>query len=171
MDIISHGLYGGVAFGRRSRISYARAFFFGVMPDLFSFGIFFAVSILTLSSGADVPIGPHDPTGFPLYVYTLYNVTHSLVVACGIFGLVWLFRGKVMKEMLAWPLHILIDIPTHASGFFPTPFLWPLSDTTVSGVSWGHPYIFIPNVIILTVLYIHFFIRKRSHRHAHEHTV
>jgi hypothetical protein len=39
MDILSHGLYGGVAFGRESRKKYLIAFLFGVGPDLLSFGV------------------------------------------------------------------------------------------------------------------------------------
>lgn len=56
-------------------------------------------------------------------------------------------------EMLAWPLHILVDIPTHSERFFPTPFLWPLSDFHVDGHPWSDPRIFIPNVILIAGLY------------------
>ena len=45
MDIFSHGLYGGVLTGRKSRKSFWTAFIFGISPDLFSFGIF-TLSIL-----------------------------------------------------------------------------------------------------------------------------
>lgn len=162
MDIISHGLYGGVAFGRTSKRSYWTAFFFGIAPDLFSFGILFALSILSISSGPDFHSGPPDPSSIPSYVHSLYNVTHSLVTVAIVFGIVWFIRKKPMIEMLGWPLHILVDIPTHSSAFFPTPFLWPLSDFHVDGTSWGQPIIFIPNVIFIIMLYTWFYVKKKK---------
>jgi hypothetical protein len=165
MDIISHGLYGGVAFGRKSKISYWKSFFFGVMPDLLSFGIFFAVTILALISGngSGFHAGPPDHASIPAYVHTLYNITHSLVIAGFVIGAVWYMRGAAMVELFAWPLHILVDIPTHSSEFFPTPFLWPISDFHIDGMSWGTPYIFFPNVALLAVLYLWFFYSKSKH--------
>ncbi|QQR78901.1 MAG: hypothetical protein IPJ68_01345 [Candidatus Moraniibacteriota bacterium] len=168
MDILSHGLYGGVAFGRRSRISYWLAFFFGIAPDLFSFGLFFALTILGLAEHPDWRSGQHpDPAGIPGYVHALYNGTHSLVIFVAVFALVWLIRKKPLYEMFGWPLHILVDIPTHSEKFFPTPFLWPVSDFHVNGHNWSDPRIFIPNVIFLIGLYLWFYvIRPRRVRQA-----
>jgi hypothetical protein len=46
MDILSHGLWGAIAFGRRDRPSFWLAFLLGLAPDLLSFGIlYFAVSL------------------------------------------------------------------------------------------------------------------------------
>ena len=39
MDILSHGLWGAIAFGRRNRPSFWLAFVIGLAPDLLSFGI------------------------------------------------------------------------------------------------------------------------------------
>ena len=161
MDIVSHGLWGSLAFGRRSRHSFWLAFFFGVAPDLFSFGLFFGARILGLASGPDWSHGTPDPSLIPPYVHSLYNITHSLIVAGLAFVIVWLFRKRPLWEMLGWPLHILFDIPTHASKFFATPFLWPLSDYRINGIPWISPQIFIPNVLFLIVLYTWFFIRQK----------
>lgn len=166
MDIISHGLYGGVSFGRKNKLSYWKSFLFGVMPDLFSFGILFALSILSLASGPDFSNGPPDPSSIPQYVHALYNVTHSFVVAGIVIGIVWFVRKSPMMELFAWPLHILVDIPTHANSFFPTPFLWPVSSYTVDGIGWGTPIIFIPNLVILAVLYLWFYISTRKNKTA-----
>jgi len=46
--------------------------------------------------------------------------------------------------------------------FFPTPFLWPISDFKVDAWVWGSYYIFIPNVILLIALYSWFFIKKKE---------
>lgn len=168
MDIISHGLWGAVAFGRRNRLSFWIAFFFGIAPDLLSFGFYTAGTWVGVFDHPDWSSGQHpDPSAIPIFVHSLYNVTHSLVVFAAVFGLVWLIRKKPFWLMSAWGLHILFDIPTHSDGFFPTPFLWPLSDFRVDGIPWSHPIIFFPNVALLIGLYLWFFvIRKRRLKHS-----
>lgn len=159
MDIISHGLYGGVAFGRRSRKSFWLSFFFGVAPDLLSFGIFTVGSWVGIFEHPDWSSGRHpDPSQIPQFVHGLYNLTHSFVIFAIIFGVVWLIRKKPLYEMLGWPLHILVDIPTHSDKFFPTPFLWPVSNYHVDGHPWSSPEIFIPNVILIISLYLWFYV-------------
>jgi hypothetical protein len=170
MDIISHGLYGGVAFGRRSKWDYIIAFLFGIAPDLLSFGPFVVTGLLfgTLPSRFEPPTADVIPS----FVYTSYDLTHSLVVYAVFFGVLW-WRGKrhLAKLSLAWPLHILVDIPTHSNAFFPTPFLWPLSAFSINGVSWGHPYIFIPNVITLIVLYAYWYLRNKRREQTIDNTL
>lgn len=162
MDIISHGLWGSLAFGRRNWKSFWLSFFFGIAPDLFSFGVFMAAAFFGFAEHPDWSSGRHpDPSQIPLYVHNLYNITHSLVVFAAVFGLVWLARRKPPYVMLAWGLHILVDIPTHSYIFFPTPFLWPLLDVRVSGIPWSSPIIFIPNVMLLVGLYLWFFVIRR----------
>jgi len=162
MDIVSHGLWGGVAFGQKNKRLYWWSFFFGVAPDLFSFGIFTLANILGLVSGPDWSSGRPDPSAIPSYVYSLYDVTHSLIVFALIFGLVWALRRRPYMPMLAWALHILVDIPTHSSLFFPTPFLWPISSYNFQGISWGQPVVFIPNLILLAGCYFFWWIRVRN---------
>ncbi len=161
MDIVSHGLWGGVGFGRASKPSFWLAFTFGVAPDLLSFGIFFIERIFTGEVDINNSHRP-DLSSIPGYVSTLYNFTHSFVLFAVIFLLVWLFLKRPVIEMCAWGFHILLDIFTHSSDFFPTPFLWPLSNFKVNGVSWGHPIIFIPNLVLLALAYIWFFYSKRN---------
>ncbi len=159
MDIISHGLWGGVAFGRKNKRDFWWSFGFGIAPDLFSFGIFSAMSVLGVVSGPDWSAGPPDPSTIPQYVHSLYNITHSLVIFAFVFGIVWAIRKKPWLPMLAWPLHILVDMPTHSTEFFPTPFLWPFfNNVRIDGVPWSHPWIFAPNVVLLAGLYLWFFV-------------
>lgn len=165
MDIFSHGLYGGVAFGKKSRKDYIIAFLFGVGPDLASFGIFFLSAILGFAS---FPTGKFEPPNYPLipdYVHSLYNVSHSLVIYGIFFALLWFLGKKTFAKLtLGWPLHILVDIPTHSSAFFPTPFLWPVSSFHVDGVPWGHAAIFIPNVVLIIGLYTYWYIKRKRER-------
>lgn len=89
MDIISHGLYGGVAFGRKSKRDYWWSFAFGIAPDFFSFGIFTVMTVLGLSSRPDWSHGVPRNDAVPQYVHSLYNVTHSLVIFAVVFLIVW----------------------------------------------------------------------------------
>jgi len=62
--------------------------------------------------------------------------------------------------MLAWSLHILIDIPTH-QGIFALHFLWPLSSYGFSGIRWENPWFFAANYSALFFLYLWLWIGAR----------
>ncbi|HAV11840.1 MAG TPA: hypothetical protein DCX32_04875 [Candidatus Moranbacteria bacterium] len=164
MDIVSHGLWGGVAFGRKSRKDYLLAFLFGIMPDMFSFGILFTTNLLGITIGPKYSNGRPDFASIPEYVSQLYDVTHSLVVFALVFAIVWYWRKKPFWPLAAWGLHILVDIPTHSLEFFATPFLWPFSDYKFDGINWGNPWIFFPNVTLLTVAYLTWMIARLKKR-------
>lgn len=155
MDIISHGLWGGLAFGRKSKENFIIAFLFGIFPDLISFGPLFISQIFvpSLRVRPDYASGHPDLSLLPNYVLYIYNYTHSLVIFLIIFLLVWAIRRKPQLLMLAWPLHILYDVPFHTHAFFPTPFLWPISNLKINGIAWGDVRVIIPNWIALLVLY------------------
>lgn len=162
MDTFSHGLWGGIAAGRKSRKSYWLAFLFGIAPDLFSFGVYLAAVFLGLSARPDFRMEPPQDNFIPGYVHSLYSVSHSLIIFVLVFLIVWLIFKKPIYEMLAWGLHIVVDIFTHSDAFFPTPFLWPISDYHFSGIPWSHPIIFIPDLILLAVLYLWWYLSRRK---------
>lgn len=164
MDIFSHGLWGGIAFGRKNRRDFWVSVLFGILPDILSFGPFFVMAVLGFAGGAFHFGEPPSPDRIPALVYAAYNVTHSLVIFAAVFGFVWFLRKKAYLPLAAWGLHILVDIPTHSSAFFPTPFLWPVSSFYVSGIPWGTPIIFIPDIILLVGIYAWFFWIKRQNR-------
>lgn len=162
MDIISHGLWGSITFGRKNRRSFWLAFLFGILPDFLAFAPVTLAMILGLSNHEWQFGEPPNPAGFPTYIYQVYNISHSLIVFAIVFIALWIIFRRPIWEFSAWGLHILFDIPTHSTAFFPTPFLWPVSDLQLSGISWGQPIIFVPNVILLITLYVWFFwIRPR----------
>lgn len=167
MDIVSHGLWGGVAFGRKNKKSFWTAFAFGLAPDLLAFGPFFVSVFLGL---AKLPrfndAEPPAPGAIPSYVSHIYDATHSLIIFLAVFLLIWFILKKPVWEMSAWGLHILMDIPTHSHSFFPTPFLWPLSGFEVNGIPWSHPIIFIPDIVLLAILYAWFFVFKKGRQRA-----
>jgi hypothetical protein len=161
MDTLSHGLYGGITAGRKSRRDFAIAFFFGVMPDIAAFGPYMLLSILGVFSFSREAGGKPDPDLIPSFVYGIYSVTHSAVVYAIVVSLIYTLGKRHLAWLtIGWPLHIIVDIPTHTHEFFPTPFLWPLSRYTVDGISWGTPWIFFPNVALLIALYTAWWIRN-----------
>jgi hypothetical protein len=165
MDVFSHGLWGGITVGRKNRKSFLTAVAFGMAPDVIAFGPFMITRLLDQGTDFFSRLGKRpEISTIPDYVHATYNVTHSLVVFSVAFTLLWLIRGKPLVEMWAWALHICMDIPTHGLEFFPTPFLWPLSDFHVNGVPWSRPYIFFPNWGLLIILYAWFLYRKRRPR-------
>lgn len=156
MDVFSHALWGGVAFGRASKRDFALATAIGALPDLIPFTIPFAHHVWNgIVTGAI--ISPPRPgsgyEGIPDYVFTLYSVTHSLVIFSVVFVILSLMVRRPLWILGAWGLHICMDIFTHARAFFPTPLLWPISDVTVDGTSWGTPMIFYPNLALLMIAY------------------
>lgn len=153
MDVISHGLWGGLAFGRKTKKDYWLGFSFGVAPDVLSFGILTIVQILGLRPAIDWESGP-VAAAIPDYVYQFYNITHSLIIFAAVFGIIWLIRKKPYLPLLAWGFHVLLDIFTHSTQFFATPFLWPLSNFKFNGTPWSHPEIFFPNWALLIIGYI-----------------
>ena len=162
MDIVSHGLWGAIAFGRKSRSSFWLAFLIGLAPDLFSFGILWAAAVSGISEPPDFSHGTPPQSSIPQYVHFLYNMTHSFIVFLVVFLVVWYLLKRPWWELAAWGLHVLVDVPTHSYAFFPTPVLWPLSGWKFNGWQWMTPAILVPNFVLLSLLYVWYF--SRSYR-------
>lgn len=164
MDIVSHGLWGGVGFGRRNKRIFFLAIFFGMLPDLLSFGVFAVARLFGFAGhpGFDESAW-HSMDAIPAYIHTLYDISHSLIVFSCVFALLWVCARHYATPFLAYGFAVLLDIPTHSTDFFPTPFLWPLSDFHINGISWGEPVIFIPNVLALGAAY---FLWYQAERYA-----
>ena len=146
MDTLFHGVVGaalcsrtGLAGGRRGPVDEAgrrlfsdwtlwAAFFFGVFPDLASLGIHFSMDLF-----AGDGVTWH---GIPAFVFVLYDLTHSAAGIAVCYGLLVAWKRALWLPALAWPVHVLSDVPTHGSGVFLTPILWPFSDWSFAGWSW-----------------------------------
>jgi hypothetical protein len=164
MDIISHGLWGGIALGRKKKSYFWWAFAISIFPDAISFGILMVIRIFGLGGNVEAARDNLSMGQIPHFINWLYNISHSFFVFGLVFFIVWLLLKKPFWPLLAWGLHILIDIPSHSFAFFPTPFLWPFSNFKVNGISWGEPVVFFSDVTLLVLAYIIWFIvyRKKS---------
>ncbi len=161
MDIISHGLWGGVTLGKKKRRNFIYAFGISILPDILGEGIMFSLIFLGVSNMPSIEQGHPNITEFPVCVQNFYNATHSLIIFIVVFALIWIITRKPFWLLLAWGLHIIIDIPTHSFKLFPTPFLWPISDFKINGIPWDNSIILIPNILLLVIFYIFWFYKKK----------
>ena len=158
MDTLSHALWGRGFYGYRGGAYLS--FFCGAMPDLFSFGVYFLISLLI--DGSSFEYGRPNIQDLPSYVFILYNITHSLITASFFIYLVFKYFGKKYSfAMLAWPLHIILDFPFHTAEFFPTPILWPIIEVRFDGISWSNPYIWFSNITGILILYLYRYVYSR----------
>lgn len=175
MDFFSHGIWAGLAAGAANQklnnekpLKIKWAAFWGVFPDLLAFTLPFALLFIGLVSGSldlsDLPrpeeVEPARPDTFWVFRFTsfAYSAGHSFFVFAVVFGLAFLIFRRPIWEMGGWFLHILVDIPTHSYQFYPTPFLWPLSDWKLDGFSWANPPFMILNISSMIVVFL--FLRK-----------
>ncbi len=177
MDILSHGLWaaaGAKGASGSSRLGSSNkklnpywAFFWGMFPDLFAFTLPVVWMLVNAAMGTlpqggwpdrnGVEPGGHDGLPVMQLATTLYQYSHSAVVFAGVLLTVYLIvcsrKWRFPFEMLGWPLHILMDIPTHSYRFFPTPVLWPISQWKFDGTSWAHPVFMIVNYGLLVAVF------------------
>lgn len=168
MDIVSHAGWGYASLRWRGEREARLGALAGAAPDLLAFVP--SMGHRLLNEGFRAPHGPERDPSFwrtpgPLppdmqYAYDHYYVlTHSLVVLLAAAVLLWFLRKRSWIWLcLPWALHILMDIPTHVR--FQTPFLYPLSRWTFQGASWGEPWIFWPDWILLIATLV--YLRRRA---------
>ena len=176
MDILAHTLWANAGArganalaqkkgNKKFKISPVWTGFFGVAPDFFAFTFPFFIVIYNIIFGPASlsDFGKHhivNSSGFDLAAY-LYQFSHSLVIFALVFILVWVIYKRPRYELLGWALHILIDIPSHSAGFYPTPFLFPISDYKfLYGVSWANQIYMIINYSALLLVWGSIFFTK-----------
>lgn len=153
MDTFAHGVWSYIIFHSSKYVWLA--VLFGILPDLLSWMIF---TFYPYKNGFDWK-NP-DFNLIPKWVFTLYGITHSLFVIVAVFLVVFLIFKTIPIYLFAWPLHVLIDIPTHTRDFLPTPFLWPFSKWAFPGISWGNKYFMIVNYSLIIFFLVYVNIRK-----------
>jgi membrane-bound metal-dependent hydrolase YbcI (DUF457 family) len=154
MDFVSHALWGGFAFGRRTRKAFFKAAGISILPDVLTEGLFGLLFLLNIGGMPNWDHGHPNITAYPLWAQNFYNLTHSFIVFALAFFLIWAIRRKPVWIVGAWGLHILIDIPTHSIELFPTPFLWPLSEYKFNGVGWHNPIVLGVNILLLLGIFL-----------------
>jgi membrane-bound metal-dependent hydrolase YbcI (DUF457 family) len=93
---------------------------------------------------------------------SLYNIGHSIIIFFIVFFLVWLIFRKPKWILGAWFIHILLDIPSHSYQFYPTPFLWPISNWKLDGIVWSNKWFMLVNYSLLLILYSWMLIKEKK---------
>ena len=157
MDIISHALWANLIFKELPVEQRSLLAFFSVAPDLVSFLGITVKTFFKKTMDYEAPA----LSAFPPYVFKLYRISHSLVIWAGIFFVLYLFHFKLAALIFfGWGLHILLDVFTHTSSFFPTPILWPFSNFHFSGINWSNRYFMLFNYSVLFFCYLVFYFDK-----------
>lgn len=147
MDTLAHALWSYIIFQKSGNVSLA--ILFGVLPDLLSWTIFMFFPKKNFNwKKPNLKL-------IPRWVFTLYGITHSIFVISVVFLIVYTITKTIPVFLIAWPIHVLMDIPTHRKDFLPTPFLWPFSDYAFPGISWGTKKFMITNYTIIIILLIY----------------
>jgi hypothetical protein len=146
MDTLSHTLLGaalcsksGLGGGRRGAVDAGgrpkildwtvwAAVLFGFLPDFCSLGWYLSWQVISR--------GAVEWRAFPPYIFTLYDITHSLVIAGAVILVLRLIKPALALPALAWPFHLLSDMVTHGEGRFTTPIFYPISDYGFHGFNW-----------------------------------
>lgn len=181
MDVIAHTLWAGaIAKGLNLKLEKAQkkplfavpwTAFWGVFPDIFAFVPLFAWLIIgSLFRSLPFPTSALWDQGLAGPYYRVFQVTdqlysfsHSLIVFAFIAVICWFFSRRMQWNLIGWLVHILLDIPSHSFEFYPTPFLWPLSDFKVDGISWSGPWFMIANYLVLVLVCLYLWrLRKKS---------
>ena len=177
MDVFAHTLWTNALFhlkyNQQRKWRYLAAFF-GVVPDLIGFAPLFIYMIFSGRFFREQ--FPFAETNWTFgFAESAYNYTHSLVIFLVVFGLVLLignvyrylnnkalYRFWFFWPMLGWPLHILIDFPTHPD-FYHTPIFFPLSEYRFTGgIAWSHPTFMLINYSLLVLAYIGIYVYQRK---------
>jgi len=160
MDTISHTLWGYGLFGFRGRPWLAALF--GAMPDLVSFGVF---AVTRLADGS-FTLGKPPLAIIPPWVFTVYDYSHSLIIALAAVAVAYRLRREIGFAMWAWPFHILLDFPFHARSYFPTKLFFPLSQITFDGIPWSNPWVWFPNLAGIFILFAWRAAKSRGNKQA-----
>jgi len=152
MDTFAHAFWSYIIFHNSELV--LLAVLFGVLPDLLSWTLFM---FFPKNKGFTWKDPNFDL--IPKWVFTMYGITHSLFVIGFVFLVVFIIFKQIPIYFFAWPIHVLMDIPTHRKDFLPTPFLWPFLDYKFPGISWGTKKFMIANysLIIASFIYITYF--------------
>lgn len=155
MDYLAHGLWSYILFHWIKKPW--KAIFFGLLPDNLSWAVFFFYNLIYNGFGFGAPVLDNIPD----WVFVLYNISHSLIIAFSAIAFSWMLHKKFPLVMLAWPTAIVMDLFSHKRSFLPTPFLWPISEWRFPGISWASLEFMVVNYALIIICLIYIYLKRR----------
>jgi hypothetical protein len=176
MDILAHTLWAGVGvalLGRRVPIKPGVAtaiLALAALPDVFQMlpvlawwsfgsGTFDAVKAFAISVPGHEPIMPAMIT---LVSHHTHCTAHSALVAGVVTLIAWRVWAWLLIPLLGWWSHILIDVFTHSTDYYPSPILYPITQRGFDGIAWNTPWFMSANYAALALVAL--FIVKTAKR-------
>ena len=165
MDIVAHSLWVGlgvVAAARRWPVSASQARAAVALAALPDVGHLIPIALWGLvgdgtwdalrgyafaTPGAE----PWLPAGVQAWSHTLHCVMHSAIVAAVVTAIAWFRWRWILVPLAGWWAHIVIDVFTHSSAYYPSPVLYPITDRGFDGIAWPTPWFMVLNYAALAV--------------------
>jgi hypothetical protein len=153
MDVLAHSIWTYFIFHELRLDNIFLAVFFGIFPDIISFGLYLPYLIFNGKFRfSKLKRIEKEHRNAPKWLIPLYNFSHSLPVSIGVFVIASFAFGKVLWFMVPWTIHILIDVPLHTKNYYPTPFLWPFSEYKFHGIKWHSSKFMVINYISIIAI-------------------
>jgi hypothetical protein len=111
-------------------------------------------SMTTLQAYA-IAVPDHEPALPPLVnllSHHLHCIMHSAIVAGAATLLLWIMRRSLWIPLLGWWSHIVIDIFTHSTAYYPVPVLYPFTQRGFDGIAWNTPWFLLLNYAVLAAV-------------------
>jgi membrane protein YqaA with SNARE-associated domain len=178
MDLIAHGLWAGLGIrwvSRKRAVSRPLAVLSltaSILPDLLHlvpvalWAAFSPEGLGNLMAYALASPGrePAMPPWVAVSSHHLHCVMHSAIIA-GVAPLVlWARRQAVGLVLAGWWLHIVIDVLTHSSSYYPVPVLYPVTYAGFDGIAWNTPWFAAANYLSLLALWGWFYLTGKNSR-------
>lgn len=154
MDVVAHGLWAAVMCrwrGRRQPIARGTTRWtigLAVAPDLVQLTPIVTAALITPQGWSAMRAYFHALPGYQpvlppqveFIAHHLHCGLHSALVAAVVTLLSWMFLRRFWWPLLGWWMHIVIDVLTHSSDFYPSPVLYPISERGFDGWAWNDPW-------------------------------
>jgi hypothetical protein len=176
MDILAHGLWAGVgiAAARRrwpiARRTVAATVALAVLPDLAQLLPLLGnavtsgdVHVLHAYATALPGLEPVLPPTVVFWSHHLHCVLHSAVVAAAVTALACALLRTLWLPLLGWWSHIVIDVFTHSAEFYPSPVLYPFTESGFDGVAWNTPWFMAVNYAAIVIALALLLMTRRRH--------
>lgn len=169
MDIISHILIGKIIsfFARKTKRASLWAMSFSFLPDLFQLPAYVYLGYINnrmflIPKNID---WEHTRDLYPLLHAFTWEIPHSIFFLLLVVFPVVLYFKLPKITFLAYLLHLVIDIPTHAGEWAVKPF-YPIN-YSISGFTnaWAWPVwlLVLSWIVLLTIIILSVFIKKKMH--------
>lgn len=174
MDTLAHALWAGlglVAARRRVPISprvALAAVGLAVLPDLAHLVPLLAggggwrtlIDYIRATPGTEPELAPW----VAMLSHHLHCIGHSAVIAAALTLAAWRWRRAWLIPLAGWWSHIVIDVFTHSSDFYPVPVLYPFTQRGFDGLAWNTPGFQIANYTALVIAGIALWLTRRRGR-------